>query len=181
LKGYTCKYLYEKVEKSPSSGSVENKPTVSVIMYGLQLSQDGNRVLMDSGANEVVRPYNPAWWNEVMVLRNKGKPVKVKLAGGQEIEAAMTQHGEIMLPDKNYQDKVGWILPVSRLTNELGVQVTWAPGGGIITQADGRKVKARTEQGLTFLDWEDVQPIRSALIESQRKGGEAGEALHGDE
>jgi hypothetical protein len=34
-----------------------------------------------------------------MILRNKGKPVSVKLAGGQEVVAAMTQHGEVMLPD----------------------------------------------------------------------------------
>jgi len=29
------------------------------------------RVLVDSGANEVVRPYNASWWNEVMVEKQK--------------------------------------------------------------------------------------------------------------
>ena len=125
---------------------------------------------MDSGANEVVRPYSSSWWNEIIILRNKGKPVTVKLAGGQEIRAAMTQHGEIMLPGREDQDRAGWILPVSRLTKELGIKVTWGPHGVTLIHPDGREVRARTEQGLTFLDWVDFAPIRSALIESHRQG-----------
>ena len=175
-RGDKCNFLHEqkpepKPEQKPG-GTTDAKPTVSVIVCGLQSqNRDGEtRVLMDSGANEVVRPYNPFWWKEIIVFKNKGKPVTVKLAGGQEIQAAMTQHGEIMLPGRDDQDTAGWILPVSRITKELGIKVTWGPEGVVLTHADGRKVKARTEQGLAFLQWDDFVPIRSALIESHKKG-----------
>ena len=37
----------------------------------------------------------------------------------------------------------------------------------LITEADGRQVRARTEQGLAFLDWEEFLPIRNALSSSE--------------
>jgi len=166
-KGDKCDYLHDK----KAGGGSGTKPMVSVIVCGLQGQRESeDRVLVDSGANEVVRPFSSSWWNEIIVLRNKGKPVTVKLAGGQEIRAAMTQHGEIMLPGREDQDKVGWILPVSRMTKELGIKVTWGPQGFTLTHLDGREVKARTEQGLAFLDWADFAPIRAALIDSHRQG-----------
>ena len=139
-KGDKCEYLHEAKpggvpdtkpmvsvmeylpEKNPG-GVPSTKPLVSVIVCGLQNKKENeDRVLVDSGANEAVRPHSSSWWNEIIILRNKGKPVTVKLAGGQEIRAAMTQHGEIMLPGREDQDRASWILPVSRLTKELGIK-----------------------------------------------------------
>eukprot|EP00975_Prorocentrum_lima_P040943 8600015-Prorocentrum_lima.AAC.1 len=39
------------------------------------------RVLVDTGANEIIRPHNPDWWSEI-IKGEKGQPVKLKLAGG---------------------------------------------------------------------------------------------------
>eukprot|EP00975_Prorocentrum_lima_P043001 9027314-Prorocentrum_lima.AAC.1 len=39
------------------------------------------RVLVDTGANEIIRPHNPDWWNEI-IKREKGQPATLKLAGG---------------------------------------------------------------------------------------------------
>eukprot|EP00975_Prorocentrum_lima_P068287 12919836-Prorocentrum_lima.AAC.1 len=49
------------------------------------------RVLVDTGALEVIRPHNPDWWNEIMVKRDAGQPVTLNLAGGVVTEGAMTQ------------------------------------------------------------------------------------------
>ena len=50
------------------------------------------------------------------------------------------------------------------------MKVTWGPHGVTLIHLDGREVRARTEQGLAFLDWVDFAPIRAALIERHRQG-----------
>eukprot|EP00975_Prorocentrum_lima_P065891 12906132-Prorocentrum_lima.AAC.1 len=47
------------------------------------------RVLVDTGANEIIRPHNPGWWNE-LIKGEKGQPVILKLAGGVMTKGAMT-------------------------------------------------------------------------------------------
>eukprot|EP00975_Prorocentrum_lima_P067722 12916544-Prorocentrum_lima.AAC.1 len=41
---------------------------------------------------EIIRPHNPDWWNEIMVKREKGQPVVLKLACGVVVvtKGAMT-------------------------------------------------------------------------------------------
>eukprot|EP00975_Prorocentrum_lima_P051247 10735638-Prorocentrum_lima.AAC.1 len=75
------------------------------------------RVLVDTGANEIIRPHNADRWNEIMVKREEGQPVTLKLAGG----GAMTQYGEVMpgSSDSDSKSDIGWIVPVCRLTKEL--------------------------------------------------------------
>ena len=64
------------------------------------------KVLVDTGANEVVRPHNSQWWHEIMQERSKGKPVSMKLAGGKVITRAMTQYGKMMPPPPDRGDGV---------------------------------------------------------------------------
>eukprot|EP00975_Prorocentrum_lima_P041650 8749421-Prorocentrum_lima.AAC.1 len=48
------------------------------------------RVLVDTGAHEVIRPYKHDWWNDVMVKREKGRPVTLELSGRVTAQGAMT-------------------------------------------------------------------------------------------
>ena len=45
---------------------------VSVAVMGLDI-MSRDRVIVDTGANEVVRPFNDSWWNEITVHKTKGK------------------------------------------------------------------------------------------------------------
>ena len=76
-----------KTQPDNQTGGMPNtKPLVSVIVCGMNSKrEEDDRVLVDSGANEVVRPYNSSWWNEIMVFRNKGRLVTVKLAGTRKL------------------------------------------------------------------------------------------------
>ena len=98
-------------------------------------------VLIDSGANEVVRPYNSTWWSEICVYNSKGRMVSVTLVGGMTSLASMTQHGEIMLKDRGLYSK-GWIMPVYRLSSELGIKLTW-PNYDVTLVTAGCKFKKR--------------------------------------
>ena len=77
-------------------------------------------VLVDSGANEVVRPYQQGWYEEIM-RGEKGQKVICNMAGGKTSAAAMTQHGEVMIPvTERTAESAHWIVPTCRLINELG-------------------------------------------------------------
>ena len=79
-------------------------------------------MLVDSGANEVVRPYVQGWYDEIM-RGEKGRRVAVSMAGGGASCAVMTQHGEVMIPvDENQKtpESAHRIVPCCRLINELG-------------------------------------------------------------
>ena len=76
------------------------------------------RVLLDSGANEVVRPYNEYIWSEVVRGRQSGREVGVSLAGGVTARAVQTDGGEIMIKDlRQNENGFRWILPVNRLAD----------------------------------------------------------------
>eukprot|EP00975_Prorocentrum_lima_P067726 12916586-Prorocentrum_lima.AAC.1 len=47
------------------------------------------RVLVDTGANGVIRTHTPDRWNEI-IKGEKGQPVNLKLAGGVVTRGAMT-------------------------------------------------------------------------------------------
>eukprot|EP00974_Lingulodinium_polyedra_P056275 5412125-Lingulodinium_polyedra.AAC.1 len=52
------------------------------------------KVLLDSGANEVIRPYNHQWWVNMKHGNSKGTLVNMKIVGNTSREAMMTEHGE---------------------------------------------------------------------------------------
>eukprot|EP00975_Prorocentrum_lima_P059962 12573315-Prorocentrum_lima.AAC.1 len=57
--------------------------------------------------------------------RERGEPVVLKLAGGAVTKGAMTQYGEIMPGASDSKRDIGWIVPVCRLTKELGMKLVW--------------------------------------------------------
>ena len=58
------------------------------------------RVLVDSGANEMIRPYNHQWWIEIAHGKGSGNMVNMKLTGNATKVAAMNQFGEVMTNDR---------------------------------------------------------------------------------
>ena len=102
--------------------------SVSVHYLGLAVNKvlhSRNLVLVDSGANEVMRPYSASWWSEIE-SGHKGEILTASLAGGLQMECAMTQHGEIMMKTGRTGDPYGkWILPVCRMIVELGAKQEW--------------------------------------------------------
>ena len=115
-----------------------------------------NDVLVDSGANEVARPYNSSWFREI---ENgfKGEMVTVNLAGVHSARSAMTQYGEIMLPGSS-EAKDGdskWIVPVCRLVRKLGCVITWGKRGMRLDFPSGVRIRTKERSGLCFVAWED--------------------------
>ena len=90
-RGDKCKFLHEhkpgqKPESLKPGGATDAKPTVSVILCGMQSQKRGDdtRVLMDSAANEVVRPYNSFWWKEIIVFKIREKLLPLSWLGARK-------------------------------------------------------------------------------------------------
>ena len=128
------------------------------------------RVLLDSGANELVRPYHEKLWNDIIGGRLQGEWLDVTLAGGIASKALKTDGGEIMFPPDDGGLFGSWIVPVMRMTDELGARVQWTSDGCTVKFPDGQKVDAYLRGGLTYLPWESFRMIRGQLMESHRNG-----------
>ena len=162
--GDKCKFLHPKKEVSTASGvRVMNAQRVrpDIPYY--------RRVLVDTGANEIIRPHNAEWWNEIIVRKEKGRPVKLRLAGGVTVQGAMTQFGEVMTGETTQSD-IGWILPVNRVAYELGMKLHWTSDGVTLEDKDHHHYKLRQDQGLAFMEWEDFKEIRKHLARSHVTG-----------
>ena len=97
----------------------------------------------------------------------------MKLAGNVVKPAAMNQFGEVMIKDSQQKGQydIGWILPVSRMQDELGIAVRWkGDGTAVLIYPTGDEVKLIRDQGLAFIGWQHVWPIRKLLAESHHKG-----------
>ena len=129
----------------------------------------GPRVLVDSGANEVIRP------------RPEGFPIHkcrrthVALASGDLVDAWRTRDGELMIGDEELDQDADWILSVRRLRgvrgafiwDEMGPRVTFPEGETILT------VHCFEQNGLPYISWEDFRPIRVLLARDWKSKGNA--------
>ena len=86
---------------------------------------------MDTGANEIIRPYNHQWWTVIINGKSKGNKVVMKLAGNVTENGLMTATGEVMMRSsmKRGDYDIGWILPMSRMQEELGMEARWKSDG----------------------------------------------------
>ena len=131
------------------------------------------RVLVDSGANELIRPFSRQWWTDMEHKKCKGTKVVMKLAGNVLVPGYMTGIGEVMMQEnpRKHDYDITWILPVNRLQEELEVEVRWrADGTAALYFPDGKVVELIRQQGLSFIDYEDFMPIRQQLAVSHQKG-----------
>ena len=100
------------------------KLNVPINEVSTQRDQENDGGLLDSGASEIVRPYIFSWHKAIQEGRSGGKDVPVCLAGGVLKTGVMTSTGEVMIP-RDKEELQGWILPISRIIEELGGAMTW--------------------------------------------------------
>ena len=85
-----------------------------------------DKILIDGGSNELIRPRKPEMWREIVAGRKGANRVDIKLAGGRFEPGGMTASGEVMVGPGHKPDTstVRWIVPDNRLTDELGIRIT---------------------------------------------------------
>ena len=121
-------------------------------------------VLIDSGANEVIRPYRP----ELQKRLKNMSSTQVALANGQAVSAHRTSEGELVLPASG-QSCAEWIVPLERLTVGLDCKFFWDGKSESpvlqVPQENGqiREVKVLVKNRLPYLSWTDFQPLRRRL------------------
>ena len=126
-------------------------------------------VLIDSGANEVVRPFNQSWWDQIQQQKIKGADrLHVKLADGSDVKAVMTQYGEVMFP-ASMSRSMKWIAPVSRMSEELGIRTVFDPEGAYLVFPSKRRVGLKEIGRLYYLTWKDFANIKHALALSHQR------------
>eukprot|EP00975_Prorocentrum_lima_P049065 10268900-Prorocentrum_lima.AAC.1 len=50
---------------------------------------------------------------------------------------------------------MGWIVPVCRLTKELGTKLVWGTDNVALVDQDGKEIILSLHFGLPFMDWAD--------------------------
>ena len=111
-------------------------------------------LLVDTGANEIVRPYNHSWWYQIIHEKVKGHTMMLRLAGGFLKAAAMNQYGEIMMKDgdNDVAGDLGWILPVSRIVAELGMTFKWTQKGPELIYPSGEVISLHLRGALAYMN-----------------------------
>ena len=123
-------------------------------------------VLVDSGANEVVRPYRRD-------ISKKGTiATRIALASGEVVGGFRTRDGEVVLrsgssaAESGDQESSGdWILGATRVI-EVGGAFHWTNQGATLTFPDQgflRKVDCRVRNGLPYITWKDFAVLRKVL------------------
>ena len=121
-------------------------------------------VPIDSGANEVIRPYRPELQRQMKNMSS----TQVALANGQAVSAHRTREGELVLPASG-QTSAEWIVPLERLTVGLHCKFCWDGKSGSpvlqVPQENGqiREVDVLVKNRLPYLSWTDFQPLRRRL------------------
>ena len=73
--------------------------------------------------------------------------------------------------NKRNDSDIAWILPATRMQEELNVEARWRGDGTVgLYFPDGKVVELIKEQGLAFMKYEDFWPIRQQLAASHREG-----------
>ena len=96
----------------------------------------------------------------------------MKLAGNVTEYGVMTVSGEVRMRSgmSRGAHDIGWILPMARIQEELGMEARWkCDGSAVLLCPDGKEVQLVKDQGLQFIKWEDFQPIRATLQKSHLK------------
>ena len=115
-------------------------------------------VLVDSGANETIRPW-------LADIKESGcTHTAVVTASGDRVAALRTRDGELCI--KSTEDSRDWLLSVRRLV-EAGGTFKWDREAATVSYLDSegheQHVDCRIQNGLPFLDWESFKPIRIML------------------
>ena len=123
-------------------------------------------VLVDSGANEVVRRYRSN------ISRKGTIAMRIVLASGEVVGGFRTRDGEVVLQSDSSAAESGdpessgeWILGVMRVI-EVGGAFHWTNQGATLLFPDQgflRKVRCRVRNGLPYMTWTDFAVLRKVL------------------
>ena len=145
-------------------------------------------VLMDSGANEVVRPYSNWEWEQIEKKRPYTRKMTVGLALGSAMQAGITMGGELMrAPPKYTQLRNGegdcnWICPIGRCRHELGIDYHCTSKGPRLSGGMLKEPICGVVIGsLPFLTWDQFQIVRWALQQSHQGGRQPAKRFCGED
>ena len=120
---------------------------------------DPPMVLLDSGANEVIRPITES------MNTTRMKVLTLQVANGDRVEAWRTKDGEVAVPSGANE----WILPMKSLV-KVGGAVSWSsdiPDVWVPVKSGGRRrAKVTIRNNLPYMEWDDFRHVRVLL--SQR-------------
>ena len=122
--------------------------------------------LVDSGANEAVRPYRKD------ISRKGTIAMRIVLASGEVVGGFRTRDGEVVLQSGSSAAESGdqgssgdWILGVMRVI-EVGGAFHWTNQGATLSFPDQgflRKVSCKIRNGLPYITWKDFAILRKVL------------------
>ena len=197
-----CKYVHEKVPpeelsdpKKRTEATEVSETTQEIKSHHVRLpnaAQHRSRqkishlVLIDSGADEVIRPYSERFWNNMHLMNGGGRTRKVvmHLAGKKTLQAKMSIYGEVMQGPPEEEEKkdegrwttvqytdpyrVRWIAPEGRIAEDLGVTISRYPTGTELTGGilGDSIIRAQRIDKMDYLTWEDFEKVRLPLGES---------------
>ena len=119
-------------------------------------------VLLDSGANEVVRPLC-----EELSIHDTSRfiPLDVSMVSGAcEQGYRSIRDGEVAIPMKNDE----WIAGLGRVV-QAGYDFHWTKQGCTLTSEDGTELPVVIKNGLPYLDWGSFKGVRRHLAKARRR------------
>ena len=162
----------QEVEHAPSEGEPDAEPFGAKLEcrdegHAQALRAQGSEpwVLVDSGANETIRP-----WLSTMSTAGC-KQTSVTTASGDRVEALRSRDGELCI--RSSDDSQEWLLSVHRLV-QAGGMFSWDESGALLRYWDEErkqymKVVCQVINGLPYITWTDFKPIR-ILLSRRYKG-----------
>ena len=134
------------------------------------------RALVDTESNEVLTPYDQKLWDILMQgsEAHDGSIVKmvISLAGERTRIGYRSGWGEVMMEQKGTVElEDAWIMPMSRLQEELGMAALYrSDGSAVLIWPDNNVILLHTDDGLQYMGWTDFMILRDELIASHLKG-----------
>ena len=121
-------------------------------------------VLLDSGANEVVRPETPD-----LQVQNSQKfaPLDVAMASGQTVRGHRSlRDGEVVIPMQGQGERIVGL----RNLASAGCSFRWDEKGPRLWTPDNRELEVVMQNGLPYLPFSEFRPLRSLLAKKHRQG-----------
>ena len=145
--------------------------------FNTNQSLDG-KVLLDTGANEVVRTFSYREWSNIDLGRAGTRKTQVRLAGNKWHGAGMNASGEYMIvPMRQFgimqesEQKGPWICPIIRCRRELGIKLAWEDEGCYLYGGNlPAPIEAEIINDLPYITRDQFEDIRQALSASHRAG-----------
>ena len=143
----------QQQQRATSSTPTRDATTSSVKRASEHGRAESDHVLLDSGANEVLR--------QSPIMPKRTSKLQLMLANNTEIEAGRTREGEVVVRGEGKDIIVG----VCRLV-AIGCEFTWKESGAWLRlpiQCDAQWIALEVCNGLPYVSWEVFVRLRPLL------------------